>query len=152
MATPGGQWVQTLAAGGLSRRDWVPDEQPKSPDGSPGRWHVVRDGPETSTRWEWFPAPAPVMPTDAAAMWKPWPEFIRSAVIAAIFIIVGAATSISAAGQRRSEAADYALGDRSDPPSGSLDIQSSIGGLAVFFGVAVVLFAGWRVAYRLNRG
>lgn len=44
---PGGEWVQVG-----DRRDWVPAEQPPSPDGSPGRWHVVT-GSDGAHRWEW---------------------------------------------------------------------------------------------------
>lgn len=50
--TPRGDWVQVG-----DRMDWVPAEQPPSPDGGPGRWHVV-DG-----RWEWHPWVAPVVPS-----------------------------------------------------------------------------------------
>lgn len=52
MATPGGHWV---AVG--DRQDWVPNDQPPSPDGTLGLWHVLTDV-GGGLRWEWHPAPA----------------------------------------------------------------------------------------------
>lgn len=56
-----GRWVQVNLAAGAVRQDWVPEEQPASPDGGPGWWHVVND-PSGAARWEWFPRVAPPMP------------------------------------------------------------------------------------------
>lgn len=50
---PVGQWVAVALPGGASRQDWVPAEQPPSPDGSHGWWHVVSD--QAVPRWEWHP-------------------------------------------------------------------------------------------------
>ena len=55
MTSPGGDWVAVPIPGEPDRWDWVPIEQPASPDGGPGRWHVVGgSGPQAGT-WEWFP-------------------------------------------------------------------------------------------------
>ncbi|MGQ0846522.1 MAG: hypothetical protein ACT4QF_20560 [Sporichthyaceae bacterium] len=54
-----GRWVRVLTAGG-ERQDWVPDEQPASPDGGPGLWHVVSDA--SGNRWEWRPKAPPPLP------------------------------------------------------------------------------------------
>ncbi|MGQ0463949.1 MAG: hypothetical protein ACT4QG_01390 [Sporichthyaceae bacterium] len=51
----GGRWVEAPQANGTVRRDWRPDEQPPSPDGTPGSWHVV-SGDGQADRWEWIPA------------------------------------------------------------------------------------------------
>lgn len=77
MTTPGGQWVPVPIAGQPDRWDFVPAEQPPSPDGSPGTWHVVGgSGGEVGT-WEWFPsapaASAPTPPTPPAASTAPPP-------------------------------------------------------------------------------
>lgn len=62
MSDQGGRWVGVRRIDGTSRTDWRPDEQPPSPDGSPGSWHVVTEGGEPP-RWEWAPlAPAPSPP------------------------------------------------------------------------------------------
>lgn len=67
MTTPGGQWVPVPIPGQPDRWDFVPAEQPPSPDGSPGTWHVVGgSGSEVGT-WEWFPS------TPAAASAPPPP-------------------------------------------------------------------------------
>jgi hypothetical protein len=60
MVTMTGSWVDVAQPGGLLRRDWVPAEQPASPDGSAGKWHVVSDPTGGESRWEWHPAPAAV--------------------------------------------------------------------------------------------
>jgi hypothetical protein len=46
-----------MGPGGFLRQDWVPSEQPASPDGSAGRWHVVSALSGRDTWWEWHPAP-----------------------------------------------------------------------------------------------
>lgn len=51
----GGRWVDVPQPDGTSRRDWRPDDQPPSPDGGPGSWHVVTGGGQAN-RWEWIPA------------------------------------------------------------------------------------------------
>lgn len=51
VTTPGGRWIEVG-----NRTDWVPEQQPDSPDGTPGLWCVVRE-PDDSLRWEWWPAP-----------------------------------------------------------------------------------------------
>lgn len=64
MTTSGGEWVAVPVPGQADRWDWVPAEQPASPDGGPGRWHLVYGSPPSGDgTWEWFPAggaaPAP---------------------------------------------------------------------------------------------
>lgn len=61
----GGRWVEVTRPDGTARRDWRPDEQPPSPDGGEGSWHVVTGGGEAD-RWEWMAAPAPVPMPPAA--------------------------------------------------------------------------------------
>jgi hypothetical protein len=56
MTDQGGRWVPVVMPDGTERQDWVPDDQPASPDGGPGSWHVVSGG------WEWHPRPPPSMP------------------------------------------------------------------------------------------
>lgn len=63
--TDGGRWEPVHLPDGTWRQDWVPVDQPGSPDGKPGEWHVVQDS--AGHRWEWFarvglplpPAPPP---------------------------------------------------------------------------------------------
>lgn len=72
MTTSGGDWVAVPVPGQPERWDYVPAEQPASPDGSPGSWHVVGgSGAEVGT-WEWFPAapPAPPPPPPAPMPWE----------------------------------------------------------------------------------
>lgn len=73
MSTPGGEWVAVPIPGGPDRWDFVPAEQPPSPDGGPGRWHVVGgSGTEVGT-WEWFPATAPPpLPPPPPPVLMPW--------------------------------------------------------------------------------
>ena len=52
-----GHWLQVDG-----RRDWIPDDQPPSPDGTPGTWHIVGASGEMG-EWEWHPAPPPVVPS-----------------------------------------------------------------------------------------
>jgi hypothetical protein len=61
MGDQGGRWIPVTLPDGTVRQDWVPDDQPGSPDGSPGEWHVV---PEEAGghRWEWCAKPAPTLP------------------------------------------------------------------------------------------
>jgi hypothetical protein len=67
VTTFAGSWVNVAGPAGSIRRDWVPSEQPASPDGSSGQWHVVSDAASGDTRWEWHPArDAPVADGDAA--------------------------------------------------------------------------------------
>jgi len=63
-----GSWVDVLRPGGVLRRDWVPSEQPPSPDGTPGTWHVVNDHRGGESRWEWHPKPAPLSATGVTAL------------------------------------------------------------------------------------
>lgn len=60
-----GHWARVNLPDGSVRQDWVPTDQPPSPDGSPGRWHVVEDTPGEPTRWEWHP-PKPGAASTAA--------------------------------------------------------------------------------------
>ncbi|MGQ0846405.1 MAG: hypothetical protein ACT4QF_19950 [Sporichthyaceae bacterium] len=62
VTTPGGEWVQVG-----NRQDWVPTDQPPSPDGSPGLWHVVTD-PDGSNRWKWHQRRPPPMPPGGLPM------------------------------------------------------------------------------------
>jgi len=67
MMSPG-QWVRVRFADGAQRVDWIPAEQPPSPDGRAGLWHVVPDAADGPSRWEWHPradAPAPPRPRPA---------------------------------------------------------------------------------------
>lgn len=63
MTTPGGEWVAVPIPGQPDRWDFVPTEQPPSPDGSPGRWHVVGGAGGGSGTWEWFPSAAAPPPS-----------------------------------------------------------------------------------------
>lgn len=66
MSDQGGRWVEVRRADGIARTDWRPDEQPPSPDGSRGSWHVVTADGEPS-RWEWVPlAVTPAPPAHAS--------------------------------------------------------------------------------------
>jgi len=61
MTSPGGDWMVVQLPDAPARQDWIPHQQPPSPDGGPGAWHVVPDPAGGPSRWEWFPAaPAPV--------------------------------------------------------------------------------------------
>jgi hypothetical protein len=73
MTSSGGDWVAVPIPGQPDRWDWVPAEQPPSPDGTPGTWHVAGGtGPNAGT-WEWFPAAgAPSAPPPSAAPPLPW--------------------------------------------------------------------------------
>lgn len=68
-AASAGEWVSVTLPDGTGRQDWVPAEQPASPDGGPGRWHIVSD-PGGATRWEWhpqLPATVPAVPVYSTA-------------------------------------------------------------------------------------
>lgn len=77
MTTPGGQWVPVPVPGQPDRWDFVPAEQPPSPDGGPGTWHVVGGSAGEVGTWEWFPSaaapppPAPPPPPAATAPTTP---------------------------------------------------------------------------------
>jgi hypothetical protein len=63
MTSPGGEWVRVPIPGQPDRWDFVPAEQPPSPDDGPGTWHVVGgSGGEVGT-WEWFPSAAAPPPS-----------------------------------------------------------------------------------------
>ncbi len=65
MTSSGGEWVAVPVPGQPDRWDFVPHEQPPSPDGSPGRWHVVGGSGTEVGQWQWFPTnplPAPPPP------------------------------------------------------------------------------------------
>lgn len=57
-----GHWVDVDG-----RRDWVPDDQPPSPDGTPGAWHIVGASGELG-EWEWHPAPPPILTAPPAPL------------------------------------------------------------------------------------
>lgn len=80
---PEGEWVWTTLPGGTTRMDWVPTEQPPSPDGTSGRWHVV-SLPGQESRWEWYPGPVAA---------RPAPTGVRALRMA---LAVGAATVLVA--------------------------------------------------------
>ncbi|MBA3742177.1 hypothetical protein [Sporichthya sp.] len=92
MTTPGGEWVAVTNPGEPDRWDYVPVEQPPSPDGGPGQWHVVGGSGTEVGKWEWFPATAPpppppppvLMPWETAsptpAPWEPTPSAPAPAV------------------------------------------------------------------------
>jgi hypothetical protein len=46
-----------MGPGGSLRQDWVPAEQPPSPDGTSGRWHLVSALAGAQAHWEWHPDP-----------------------------------------------------------------------------------------------
>lgn len=77
--SPSGDWVAVPVPGEPDRWDFVPTEQPPSPDGTSGTWHVVGGSGVELGRWEWFPTgvpapPPPVLPPPAAwetAAWEP---------------------------------------------------------------------------------
>lgn len=48
-----GRWADVAGSDGTVRQIWVPADQPPSPDGTVGEWHVVEDEPGQPTRWEW---------------------------------------------------------------------------------------------------
>lgn len=58
----GGRWVEITRPDGTTRRDWRPDEQPPSPDGGPGDWHVVLGVGGAPDDWAWIPMAAPAAP------------------------------------------------------------------------------------------
>lgn len=73
MTSSGGDWVAVPIPGQPDRWDWVPQEQPPSPDGAPGTWHVVGGSGEGAGKWAWFPdaGPTPPPPT-APVVVMPW--------------------------------------------------------------------------------
>src|SRR5689334_11570956 len=81
MTTPGGEWVAVPIEGAPDRWDFVPTEQPPSPDGRPGRWHVVGGSGTEVGKWEWFPAAAapPPPPPPPPPVLMPWESATPSA-------------------------------------------------------------------------
>lgn len=71
VAEPGGHWIQVGMPSGQFRNDWIPDQQPASPTGLPGEWHVVIDPFGGPSQWEWFPSPA-VRPQSGGAPTAKW--------------------------------------------------------------------------------
>ncbi len=85
MTSSAGTWVAVPIPGEPDRWDFVPAEQPPSPDGSAGMWHVVGGSGDEVGQWEWFPSATdpvplpPVLPPPAAwettasdlASWEP---------------------------------------------------------------------------------
>ncbi len=65
MTSPGGEWVAVPVPGEPDRWDYVPAEQPASPDGGPGKWHVVGGSGTEVGKWEWFPASRRAAPAAA---------------------------------------------------------------------------------------
>src|SRR4051812_30955692 len=78
MTSSGGDWVAVPIPGAPDRWDWVPAEQPPSPDGRPGKWHVAGGTGPQAGKWEWFPAigatpppPAPPVPAFGEQVTEP---------------------------------------------------------------------------------
>jgi hypothetical protein len=59
-----------MGPAGSLRQDWVPSDQPASPDGTSGRWHLVSALAGAQAHWEWHPSPTvpppPVRPSATA--------------------------------------------------------------------------------------
>lgn len=66
-----GRWVTVSTADGTPRQDWVPAEQPKSPDGAPGQWHIVTPTAGGDPVWEWHEARTPIPPRNATPEPRP---------------------------------------------------------------------------------
>jgi hypothetical protein len=79
MTTMTGNWVTVTLPGGFQRRDWVPTEQPASPDGSIGTWHIVSHPDGGDSRWEWHAAPAAVAAPAPSLTARPAPAALRRA-------------------------------------------------------------------------
>jgi hypothetical protein len=127
-----GQWAQVLRPDGSVRHDWVPAEQPPSPDGAPGLWHVVEDQPGEPTRWEWHPSPEPA-PT-------PQPHEPEHVGPAAAPIDIAAAP----ARQRPGAAARKATDDAPDDRRAALAIGAIWGAfVALLPGIREPLVATW---------
>lgn len=77
MTSPAGHWVRVRFADGAQRVDWIPAEQPPSPDGTAGLWHVVPDPAGGSSRWEWHPRPHAQDPAGPIAVPEPDPTVDR---------------------------------------------------------------------------
>ena len=80
--TATGRWIGVTLRDGSTRYDWVPDDQPPSPDGTPGRWHVVGQSGEPG-RWEWRESRAVAAPTLPFAM-RPLVMSYRTAIVAVV--------------------------------------------------------------------
>lgn len=74
MTTPGGRWVPVDDPHWPGRADWVPTEQPASPDGRPGVWHVVTGAPGQPSTWEWHPSAPPMPAQPPAAPQQGWAQ------------------------------------------------------------------------------
>ncbi|MGQ0467161.1 MAG: hypothetical protein ACT4QG_17830 [Sporichthyaceae bacterium] len=127
MNSAGGAWVEVPRPDGTTRRDWRPDEQPPSPDGSPGCWHVVT-GDGQPDRWEWIGAASGAVAR--AATIAPRTVGGASAVLAA----PGAATLAAPAGDARARG--------SLPRPKKTAVVGALVAVAVLAGAAVVIGLG----------
>jgi hypothetical protein len=101
--TEAGRWIAVPLRDGSTRYDWLPDEQPPSPDGTPGRWHVV-GAPGGEGHWEWCesqPGEAPAMPFSL----RPYLMAYRSAIVSVVAVVALLAAVI----------VTFAGGDGADP-------------------------------------
>lgn len=94
--TAAGEWVAVPLTDGTLRYDWLPAEQPPSPDGRPGVWRLVPGEIDGYGSWVFFPAsPPPVtqqpietQPRDGAPH-GPTPVR-RTALVLASLVVVAA--------------------------------------------------------------
>ncbi|HEX3825936.1 MAG TPA: RDD family protein [Sporichthyaceae bacterium] len=68
-----GRWVTVKLPDGATREEWIPAEQPPSPDGGPGLWHVVPHPNAGESGWVWHPEQAPPLPPTGPSGGGPQP-------------------------------------------------------------------------------
>lgn len=83
--TEAGRWIAVTLRDGSTRYDWLPDEQPPSPDGTPGRWHVV-GAPGGEGHWEWCESQPDSTPTIPFSL-RPFVMSYRTAILAAAAVV-----------------------------------------------------------------
>lgn len=134
-----GRWVQARQPDGSIRQDWVPVDQPPSPDATTGEWHVVGGDGAVESRWEWHPTvAAPATPPDdhraAVVIGGVWGAFV--------ILLPGIRTPLSATWDN--------VGERGSSASG-IGLALLLAVLVAVYGVAAAGIA-WGFARMIQGG
>jgi hypothetical protein len=92
--TAAGRWIGVTLPDGSTRYDWLPDDQPPSPDGAPGSWHVV-GAPGEEGHWEWRENRPVITPSIPFAL-RPLVISYRTAILSVIGVLAVLAAVVAA--------------------------------------------------------